>query len=127
MEKMKHLKFTRENLFNSETLQQYDEEGQKFFLAYLMLSEEWHIENNTIVFKDLTSYNIDRKLQEYNDYCKKEMLRHQKQILDYVKITSVDFCERSIEKQLEEIKEREEQLRKKNEIDKRMKKLGKVR
>lgn len=29
MEKMKHLKFTRENLFNSETLQQYDEEGQK--------------------------------------------------------------------------------------------------
>ena len=55
------------------------------------------------------------------------MLRHQKQILDYVKITSVDFCEKSIEKQLEEIKEREEQLRKKDEIDKRMKKIGKVR
>ena len=119
--------FSDKNLFSSSKLWEYDEEGQKFFLAYLMLSEEWDIENNTIVFKDLTSYNIDRKLQEYNDYCKKEMLRHQKQILDYVKITSVDFCERSIEKQLEEIKEREEQLRKKNEIDKRMKKLGKVR
>lgn len=119
--------FSDKNLFSSSKLWEYDEEGQKFLLAYLMLSEEWHIENNTIVFKDLTSYNIDRKLQEYNDYCKKEMLRHQKQILDYVKITSVDFCERSIEKQLEEIKEREEQLRKKNEIDKRMKKIGKVR
>lgn len=119
--------FSDKNLFSSSKLWEYDEEGQKFFLAYLMLSEEWHIENNTIVFKDLTSYNIDMKLQEYNDYCKKEMLRHQKQILDYVKITSVDFCERSIEKQLEEIKEREEQLRKKNEIDKRMKKIGKVR
>ena len=35
MEKMKHLKFTRENLFNSETLQQYDEEGQKMFLSYM--------------------------------------------------------------------------------------------
>lgn len=119
--------FSDKNLFNSSKLWEYDEEGQKFFLAYLMLSEEWHIENNTIVFKDLTSYNIDRILQEYNDYCKKEMLRHQKQILDYVKITSVDFCEKSIEKQLEEIKEREEQLRKKDELDKRMKKIGKVR
>lgn len=119
--------FSDKNLFSSSKLWEYDEEGQKFFLAYLMLSEEWHIESNTIVFKDLTSYNIDRKLQEYNDYCKKEMLRYQKQILDYVKITSVDFCEKSIEKQLEEIKEREEQLRKKDEIDKRMKKIGKVR
>ena len=36
MEKMKHLKFTRENLFNSETLQQYDEEGQKIFLSYML-------------------------------------------------------------------------------------------
>lgn len=119
--------FSDKNLFSSSKLWEYDEEVQKFFLAYLMLSEEWHIESNTIVFKDLTSYNIDRKLQEYNDYCKKEMLRYQKQILDYVKITSVDFCEKSIEKQLEEIKEREEQLRKKDEIDKRMKKIGKVR
>ena len=119
--------FSDKNLFSSSKLWEYDEEGQKFFLAYLMLSKEWHIESNTIVFKDLTSYNIDRKLEEYNDYCKKEMLRHQKQILDYVKITSVDFCEKSIEKQLEEIKEREEQLRKKDEIDKRMKKIGKVR
>lgn len=119
--------FSDKNLFSSSKLWEYDEEGQKFFLAYLMLSEEWHIENNTIVFKDLTSYNIDRKLQEYDDYCKKEMLRHQKQILDYVKITSVDFCEKSIEKQLEEIKEREEQLRKKDELDRRMKKTGKVR
>ena len=119
--------FSDKNLFSSSKLWEYDEEGQKFFLAYLMLSDEWHIENNTIVFKDLTSYNIDRKLQEYDDYCKKEMLRHQKQILDYVKITSVDFCEKSIEKQLEEIKEREEQLRKKDELDRRMKKTGKVR
>lgn len=119
--------FSDKNLFSSSKLWEYDEEGQKFFLAYLMKSEEWHIENNTIVFKDLTSYNIDRKLQEYNDYCKKEMLRHQKAILDYVKITSVDFCEKSIEKQLEEIKEREERLRKKDEIDKQMKKIGKVR
>ena len=38
MEKMKHLKFTRENLFNSETLQQYDEEGQKIFLSYMFLA-----------------------------------------------------------------------------------------
>lgn len=119
--------FSDKNLFSSSKLWEYDEEGKKFFLAYLMLSEEWHIESNTIVFKDLTSYNIDRKLEEYNDYCKKEMLRHQKKILDYVKITSIDFCEKSIEKQLEEIKEREERLRKKDEIDKQMKKIGKVR
>ena len=119
--------YSDKNLFSSSKLWDYDEEGQKFFLAYLMKSEEWHIENNTIVFKDLSSFNIDRKLQEYDDYCKKEMLKHQKQILDYAKITSIEFCENSIERQLENIKEREEQLKKKDEKDKQMKKLGKVR
>ncbi|MBP3830789.1 MAG: hypothetical protein ILA02_00135 [Clostridia bacterium] len=119
--------YSDKNLFSSSKLWEYDEEGQKFFLAYLMKSEEWHIENNTIVFKDLSSFNIDRKLQEYDDYCKKEMLKHQKQILDYAKITSIEFCENSIERQLENIKEREEQLKKKDEKDKQMKKLGKVR
>ena len=119
--------YSDKNLFSSSKLWEYDEEGQKFFLAYLMKSEEWHIENNTIVFKDLSSFNIDRKLQEYDYYCKKEMLKHQKQILDYAKITSIEFCENSIERQLENIKEREEQLKKKDEKDKQMKKLGKVR
>ena len=56
--------YSDKNLFSSSKLWEYDEEGQKFFLAYLMKSEEWHIENNTIVFKDIW---VDDNLDTISD------------------------------------------------------------
>ena len=68
MEKMKHLKFTRENLFNSETLQQYDEEGQKIFLSYMLYKGyDFEIKKNEIIFTGIVSEKqVESVIKRYN-------------------------------------------------------------
>lgn len=44
------LKFDESNLFNNNILHQYDEDGQKGFLGYLLRDNRWQITENKIVF-----------------------------------------------------------------------------
>ena len=43
MNEVESLKFNDKELFNYKSLQQYDEEGQKLFLGYLIIKELWKI------------------------------------------------------------------------------------
>ena len=55
MKNVNLLTYDNEKLFNSERLHQYDTDGQKGFLGYLIRNEKWNIENNKIVFPEINS------------------------------------------------------------------------
>ena len=51
MNKKNILEFDNINLFNYDLLHQYDPDGQKGFLGYLMRYKQWNIEENKIILK----------------------------------------------------------------------------
>lgn len=61
------LEFRTDTLFNSKRLQQYDEEGQKHFLGYILRVEEWNIKDNKITFPNITDENKVEKLIKNNE------------------------------------------------------------
>ena len=92
MEKMKHLKFTRENLFNSETLQQYDEEGQKIFLSYMLYKGyDFEIKKNEIIFTGIVSEKqVESVIKRYNKESQISDLKNKKYIADEIENVGVN-------------------------------------
>lgn len=102
MEKMKHLKFTRENLFNSETLQQYDEEGQKIFLSYMLYKGyDFEIKKNEIIFTGIVSEKqVESVIKRYNKESRISDLKNKKYIADEIENVGVNEYKRNIDKKL---------------------------
>ena len=102
MEKMKHLKFTRENLFNSETLQQYDEEGQKIFLSYMLYKGyDFEIKKNEIIFTGIVSEKqVESVIKRYNKESQSSDLKNKKYIADEIENVGVNEYKRNIDKKL---------------------------
>ena len=71
MEQNNVLKFNEKELFNSEILHQYDEDGQLGFLGYLLRYKQWKILDNNIIFPEIKKQaEIEKTLWEYGDYNK---------------------------------------------------------
>ena len=62
--------------FNSENLQQYDNEGQRYFLAYLLRKGyNLEIKESKIIFKDITSEEkVKEMIEHYNNDSRKDNL-----------------------------------------------------
>ena len=99
MEKMKHLKFTRENLFNSETLQQYDEE---IFLSYMLYKGyDFEIKKNEIIFTGIVSEKqVESVIKRYNKESQISDLKNKKYIADEIENVGVNEYKRNIDKKL---------------------------
>ena len=67
MEEKKELKFDVKRLFNYEKLHEYDEDGQKGFLGYLIREEQWKIENDRIVLSNYTLLNLHSLIVNHNE------------------------------------------------------------
>ena len=99
MEKMKHLKFTRENLFNSETLQQYDEEGQKIILSYMLYKGMiLKLRKMKLYLLELYLKNkIESVIKRYNKESQISDLKNKKYIADEIENVGVNEYKRNIE------------------------------
>ena len=74
MEEKKELKFDVKRLFNYEKLHEYDEDGQKGFLGYLIREEQWKIENDRIVFPNIVNVEqIKNLLDKFENIKKSEI------------------------------------------------------
>lgn len=108
MEQENILKFDDKELFNNKILHQYDEDGQKGFLGYLLRYKQWTISSNKIIFPDINSkQKIEKLLVEYNTEIIKENIIVRKQLLMDVSVFGVKKLERMIEEESKEIEKRE--------------------
>ena len=102
------LRFNEKELFNNEILQQYDTDGQKGFLGYLIRNEEWKIENNKIIFPEITKEEqIKEIIQAFDDYNKKGVLIAQKGIINEIYLLGGEEVRKRINKELQGIDDRE--------------------
>lgn len=62
------LEYHEKQQFSSESLQQYDNEGQRYFLAYLLRKGyNLEIKESKIIFKDITSEEkVKEMIEHYN-------------------------------------------------------------
>lgn len=103
------LTFDEKELFNSEILQQYDNDGQRGFLGYLIRHEKWTIEGGEIIFPEITKEEqIKEKIQAFDDYTKKGVLIAQKGIINEIYLFGGEEVRQKINKELQEIDNREE-------------------
>lgn len=83
MNNEKILKFNDKGLFNYEILHQYDEEGQKMFLGYLIISELWEIQKNNIVFPCIkTKQEVQKAIEQYNETTMRANLIIKQKVID---------------------------------------------
>lgn len=114
MEKQYMLSFDEKELFNNKLTQQYDEDGQKGFLGYLLRYKQWKLNENKIVFPDVkTNEQVNELLKEYNRETLKDYLKIQRGILDKVAIFGVTNLEQMIKKKYAEIIKEEKRTKQK--------------
>lgn len=103
------LKYSEEKLFNSERLHQYDEDGQKGFLGYLIRNRNWEINNNTIIFPEIrTTEKIEKALSDYNISVLKDILYTKREALSAVTRLGTYNYEKILDKQIKEIEKNED-------------------
>lgn len=114
MEQEKILKFDNKELFNNEILHQYDEDGQKGFLGYLLRYKQWTISSNKIIFPNINSKEkIEKLLVEYNTEIMKNNIIVKKQVLMDVSVFGVKRLEQMIKEESKEIEKREKRTKEK--------------
>lgn len=109
MEQKNILKFDDKELFNNKMLHQYDADGQKGFLGYLIRYKQWIIDSNKIIFPEIinSKEKIEKLLTEYNVEILKNNLVIKKLILDDVSAFGVERLEQTIEEESKKIEKRE--------------------
>lgn len=101
MEQDKILSFNENSLFNSEILHQYDNDGQKGFLGYLLRYKQWKIVDNNIIFPNIkTRQQIYSSLKEYEYDEKIQNTKIRQTVIRTVKYFGVEFCEKQEENRL---------------------------
>ena len=104
MEEQYVLRFDTKGFFNSPRLQQYDEDGQKVFLGYLMKNEKMEIKNNSIVFPDITTEDkIEEKIKAYNVDTRKFIIKNKLQAFFVANIVGSETYQKDLEKEFNEL------------------------
>ena len=108
------LTFDEKELFNDRILQQYDEDGQKGVLGYLLRYKQWKIENNKIVFPDIkTRLQIFYLLREYENDERIQNTKIRQQVIRNVKSFGVEFCEKQEENRLLSFENKKKEIERK--------------
>jgi hypothetical protein len=108
MNKESILEFDEKKLFNKDILQQYDEDGQKGFLGYLIRNKKWQIVRNKIVFPEIQKdEEIKCLLKDYDMDIMKNNLIIKKDILDKVFVLGFLRTKEIIDDESKEIRNRE--------------------
>lgn len=116
MNKENVLKFDNINLFNYDLLHQYDPDGQKGFLGYLIRYKQWNIEENKITFPEIKQKEqIEKILREYDNTIKKGYLRIEKVTLEKASALGIEKCMRLIKEETEQIENKKIDFKKKND------------
>ena len=104
MEEKKELKFDVEQLFNYKRLHEYDEDGQKGFLGYLIREEQWKIENDSIVFPNIVNEEqIESLLNKFNDSILRANLVVKQGVINQIYLYGAEEFRKQLDKQIEEI------------------------
>lgn len=113
MLKENSLRFDERNLFNSEILHQYDADGQKGFLGYLLRKANWRITDNQILFQEIqTDEQIEQLLKYYDTDTMKSNLEIKKDILDKVMVLGFSRVKDIVDNEGKEIESRENKTEK---------------
>lgn len=103
------LEYHEEQQFNSENLQQYDNEGQRYFLAYLLRKGyNLEIKESKIIFKDITSEEeIKEMIEHYNKESKIDNLNVKKQGIREARAIGLEEYSQMVEKKLRSLNQKE--------------------
>ena len=104
------LKYNKENLFNSPILQQYDSEGQRYFLSYLLKKNyDFEIKSGHIIFTNITSeIQIKNMLEEYNYETQKENIKTKIEATKQVMIFGAEGYNQRLKQRLKILKKKYE-------------------
>lgn len=113
MKENETLKYYENQQFNSENLKQYDVEGQKYFLGYLLRKGyEFKIKNGEIEFKGIISEKqVKEVLEKYNNESIIENLNIKKQSVRAIRVMGVEEYSQAIERKLKNLKRKEKGLK----------------
>lgn len=115
MKENETLKYHESKQFNSENLKQYDTEGQKYFLGYLLRKGyDFNIKNGEIEFKDITSENkVKEVIEKYNNESMIENLNIKKAICKSNQSNGNRRIQSNNRKKVKEFKKKRERIKRK--------------
>ena len=102
------LEYHEKQQFNSENLQQYDNEGQRYFLAYLLKKGyNLEIKESKIIFKDITSEEkIKEVIEHYNNESRIENLNIKRQGIREARAIVLETYSQMIDKKLRSLNQK---------------------
>lgn len=105
MDNKEVLKFNENNLFNSNLMKQFDQEGQRFFLSYLLKKGyKFKIKDNNIEFIDISSDDkIQKVINEYNNETRKSIRKIELDAINRAEIIGIDAYRKQLELEIEKI------------------------
>lgn len=111
------LQYDDNKLFNNDILQQYDEDGQKGFLGFLLRYEKWKIEENKIIFPKIKQKDVENLLKYYESSTRNYNLMIKRKTLDGISIFGIGYEEKTISDEEKKIRNIEKQLKNNFERD----------
>lgn len=102
------LEYHEKQQFNSENLQQYDNEGQRYFLAYLLKKGyNLEIKESKIIFKDITSEEkIKEVIEHYNNESRIENLNIKRQGIREARAMGLETYSQMVDKKLRSLNQK---------------------
>ena len=102
------LEYHEKQQFNSENLQQYDNEGQRYFLAYLLKKGyNLEIKESKIIFKDITSEEkIKEVIEHYNNESRIENLNIKRQGIREARAIGLETYSQMVDKKLRSLNQK---------------------
>ena len=99
------LEYHEKKQFNSENLQQYDNEGQKYFLGYLLRKGyNWEIKESKIIFKDITSEEkVKEMIEHYNNDSRIDTLNIKRQCIREARAVGLEEYSQMVDKKLKSL------------------------
>lgn len=105
------LRYDEINLFNNDIIKQYDNDGQKGFLGYLLRYKKWKVVGNEIIFPDIkNNTQIKKLLKEYNLDSQKYCNQIQRRTLQDVSIFGLARLEHMLQMEQEKIEKNQKEL-----------------
>ena len=103
------LEYHEKQQFNSENLQQYDNEGQRYFLAYLLRKGyNLEIKESKIIFKDITSEEkVKEMIEHYNNDSRIDNLNVKRQSIREARAIGLEEYSQIVDKKLRSLNQKE--------------------
>ena len=103
------LEYHEKKQFNSENLQQYDNEEQKYFLSYLLRKGyNWEIKESKIIFKDITSEEkVKEMIEHYNNDSRIDTLNIKRQCIREARAVGLEEYSQMVDKKLKSLTQKE--------------------